>query len=165
MRHSIHSIIHKQAKTTGFTLIELLITITIMMLMVGMGLNSYISFNEKQQLSGAAKELQTYFRSAQTRARNGDIPEGCVTLQGYNVQMAQDTSTVTVRAVCANGNFIRSEDNLTGSAIPNTAIDMTFLGLRGGVTGAQTITLTLGSRSYSFKVTEGGEITQGGLNE
>lgn len=149
----------------GFTLIELLVSITIMMLMVGMGLASFITFNERQQLSGAAKELQTYLRSAQTRARNGDVPAGCITLEGYNVQMAQDTSLVTVRAICGNGNFIRSENNLTGGVTPATAIDMTFKVLQGGVTGAQNITLELGSRTYTFGVTAGGEINQGQLNE
>jgi len=149
----------------GFTLIELLVSITIMMLMLSIGISSYITFNEKQQLTGAAKELQMYFRSAQTRARNGDVPSGCVKLEGYNVQMAQDTSVVTVRAICDNGNYIRSEHILTGGVTPNTAIDMTFKVLSGGVTGSQSITLLLGSRNYTFKVTEGGEISQGQLNE
>jgi prepilin-type N-terminal cleavage/methylation domain-containing protein len=159
--------IHKKSifKNKGFTLIELLVSITIMMLMVGMGLVSYINFNEKQQLAGAAKELQTYLRSAQTRARNGDVPTGCVTLEGYNIQMAQDTSLVTTRAICSNGNYTRSEHNLNGGVMPNTAIDMTFHVLRGGVTGAQNVTLILGERSYTFKVTAGGEINQGEMNE
>lgn len=158
-------VIRNKIDNQGFTLIELLVSITIMMLMVSMGLASYITFNEKQQLSGAAKELQTYFRSAQTRARNGDVPSGCIKLSGYNVQMAQDTSIVTVRAICDSGNYTRAEHNLTGGVTPNTAIDMTFKVLSGGVTGAQNITLLLGSRSYTFKVTEGGEISQGQLNE
>lgn len=136
-----------------------------MMLMVGLGLASYIDFNERQQLSGAAKELQTYFRSAQTRARIGDVPTGCDSLEGYNVIMAQDTSTVTVRAVCANGNYVRSENTLTGGVTPSTGIDITFNVLQGGVVGAQNITLELGSRTYTFKVTTGGEISQGQLNE
>jgi prepilin-type N-terminal cleavage/methylation domain-containing protein len=158
-------VIRNKVDNRGFTLIELLVSITIMMLMVSMGLASYITFNERQQLTGAAKELQTYFRSAQTRARNGDVPSGCVKLEGYNVQMAQDTSIVTVRAICDSGNYVRAEHNLTGGVTPNTAIDMTFKVLSGGVTGAQNITLILGSRSYTFKVTTGGEISQGQLNE
>jgi len=158
-------VIRNKPRNKGFTLIELLVSITIMMLMVGMGLASYITFNEKQQLSGAAKELQSYFRSAQSRSRNGDVPAGCTKLEGYNIQMAQDTSVVTVRAICDSGNFTQAEHNLTGGVMPSTAIDMTFKVLSGGVTGAQNITLLLGSRSYTFKVTAGGEISQGQLNE
>ena len=135
------------------------------MLIVGGSLASYITFNEKQQLTGAAKELQTYFRSAQTRARSGDVPAGCTTLTGYSVQIPQDTSIVTTRAVCDSGDVIRSTNTLTGSATPNTAVDVTFNVLKGGVVGAQNITLVLGSRSYTFAVTAGGEITQGSLNE
>ncbi|MDH5533816.1 MAG: hypothetical protein OEX81_05330, partial [Candidatus Pacebacteria bacterium] len=116
-------------------------------------------------LTGAAKELQTYFRSAQTRARSGDVPSTCDTLEGYNVQMSQDTSSVSVRAVCTNGNIVIADHNLTGGVTPNTAVDITFNVLKGGVSGAQNITLLLGSRSYSFSVTAGGEITQGVLNE
>lgn len=158
-------LIRNRKNSYGFTLIELLVSITIMMLIVGIGLASYITFNEKQQLSGAAKELQTYFRSAQTRARNGDAPSGCIKLEGYNVKMAVGSSIVTVRAICDSGNFTRSEHLLTGGVTPNTVIDMTFGVLSGGVSGAQNITLVLGSRSYTFKVTEGGEISQGQLNE
>lgn len=154
-----------QEKKNGFTLIELLVSVTILMLIVGGGLASYLTFNEKQQLTGAAKELQTYFRSAQTRARSGDVPSGCDTLTAYSVQMAQDTSIVSIRAICTNGNIVTADHNLTGGVTPNTAIDITFNVLKGGVSGAQNITLILGSRSYSFAVTVGGEISQGGLNE
>jgi prepilin-type N-terminal cleavage/methylation domain-containing protein len=156
---------HKRKKKNGFSLIELMVSVTILMLIVGGGLASYITFNEKQQLSGAAKELQTYFRSAQTRARSGDVPSGCDKLEAYSVQMAQDTSAVSVRAICTNGNIVTADHNLTGGVTPNTAVDITFNVLRGGVSGAQNITLILGARSYSFAVTIGGEITQGALNE
>jgi len=165
MQKHINLQIRKINKINGFSLIELMISITILMLIVGGGLASYITFNEKQQLSGAAKELQTYFRSAQSRARSGDVPPACGTLSGYNVQMFQDDSTVTTRAVCSSGNIITSEHSLTGGVTPSTNIDVTFNVLKGGVTGAQNITLSLGSRSYTFKVTAGGEINQGVLNE
>lgn len=159
----IHLVTHNQMKKNGFTFLELLVSITILMLIVGGGIASYIVFNERQQLTGAAKELQAYFRSAQTRARSGDVPPGCETLTGYAVKAFSDSSLVTVRAICSNGDIVRSEHNLTGGVMPNTNFDVIFGVLKGGVTGAQDISLSLGSRSYTFKVTAGGEITQGEL--
>ena len=152
-------------KKNGFTLIELLVSITILLLIVGGGIVSYITFNEKQQLSGAAKELQGYFRSAQTRVRNGDVPDGCGKLSGYQVTVANGSSSVNLLAVCSGPGILPTTYTLGGSVAPSSAIDVTFLGLHGGVTGAQTITLTKGDRSYSFKVTAGGEITQGDFDE
>lgn len=158
---------HKFTNRGGFTLLELLISVTIMMLLVGLGVASFITFNERQQLTGAAKELQEFFRSAQTRARTGDVPVGCGTFSGYNVQMAIDNPSVQMYAVCSTGNILRSEKTLTGSARPTVGINMTFINLKGGVTNASSIVMRLpsGSLTYSFKVTEGGEITQGNLNE
>jgi len=151
----------------GFTLIELLVSVTILILLVGVSVSSFISFNERQQLAGAAKELQGLFRSAQARARNGDVPPDCGTLTGYKVQMATDNSIVDIIAVCSNGDITRNEKTLSGGVRPTAAIDMTFLTLRGGVTNPTDITLTLvtGLRTYSFKVTEGGEISGGSFNE
>lgn len=156
-----------RGKKNGFTLLELMISVTIMMLMVGLGLASFITFNERQQLTGAAKELQEFFRSAQTRARTGDIPEGCGAFSGYNVQMAIDSSSAQMFAICSNGNVLRAEKSLTGGSRPQNAINMTFLNLKGGVNNASVVVLGLpsGDLTYSFRVTEGGEITSGGLND
>lgn len=167
MARLIQSAILKQSKLSGFTLLELLISVTIMMLLVGMGVASFITFNERQQLVGAAKELQEFFRSAQTRSRTGDIPAGCGAFSGYNIQMAIDNPSVQMYAVCSTGNVLRSEKTLTGGVRPTVAINMTFLNLKGGVTNASSVVLRLpsGSLTYSFKVTAGGEITQGALND
>jgi type II secretory pathway pseudopilin PulG len=161
------STIHNTTTRPGFTLLELLISVTIMMLLVGLGVASFITFNERQQLTGAAKELQEFFRSAQTRARTGDVPAGCGTFSGYNVQMAIDNPSAQLFAVCSTGDILRSEKTLSGGARPTVGINMTFINLRGGVTNASTVVLRLpsGTLTYSFKVTAGGEITQGNLNE
>lgn len=167
MARLTQSLTLNQVRQTGFTLLELLISITIMLLMVGIGIASFITFNERQQLTGGAKELQEFFRSAQTRARTGDIPVGCGTFSGYNVQMAIDSSSAQMYAICSTGNVLRSEKSLTGSVTPQNAINMTFINLHGGVTNASTVVLGLpnGTLTYTFKVTEGGEITQGAINE
>lgn len=164
MEQNIHSLARKQRLERGFTLLELLVSVTIMMLIVGGGIASYITFNERQQLAAAAKELQGYFRSAQSRARANEVPDGCTSLQGYSVQVNQDDSEVRLVAECASGDIERATYVLSGTATPNSAINVSFATLKGGVTGAQTITLSQGSRSYSFKVTAGGEITQGDFN-
>lgn len=164
MRHFIKFLIPKsQAK--GFTLLELVISIGIMMLLVGLGVASYLQFNERQQVVGSARELQALFRSAQTRARTGDVPPGCGTLSGYLVEGAAGSSQVLMYAVCSGGNILRSTLTLIGGVTPVAGINMTFQTLKGGVTNAGVVTLRTPSLtySYSFKVSQGGEISQGEL--
>jgi len=150
--------------STGFTLIELIIVIGVLILITGGGIASFINFNEKQQVLNGSKELRSYLRMAQTLVRVGEVPEGCGKLTGYKVMSldAGVTKEIRVIAVCSNGNIIKSSFLLPETTTLSSNINITFLGLHGGVTGATTIEV-LGSsdRVYSFEVTQGGEITQG----
>lgn len=149
----------------GFTLLELVISVAIMMLLVGMGVATYLQFNERQQVTSAAKELQELMRSAQTRSRSGDVPPGCGTLSGYLIEGFVGSSQILMYAVCSGGNILRSSLTLTGGVAPVAGINMTFQNLKGGVTNPGIVTLRTPSLtySYSFLVSQGGEISQGAL--
>jgi prepilin-type N-terminal cleavage/methylation domain-containing protein len=150
----------------GFTLIELMIVTTIIMLITGGGIASFLSFNDKQQVLNSAKELQGYLRTAQTLARVGETPTGCDRLIGYKVVTADAGSIkeVSLLAVCSSGDIQRDVFSLSEGVTLSSDIEITFLGLYGGVTGASQIDITSDSgRSYSFEVSSGGEITQGGF--
>ena len=150
----------------GFSLIELLVVVGILILVVGGGIASFISFNEKQQVVNGAKELQEYLRTAQTLIRVGQKPDGCGTLNAYRVVSSDSGTTkeIKVIAVCSSDDIDRNSFFLPEGTTLSSDISITFLGLHGGVSGATTIEVVGGNdRTYTFEVTQGGEITQGGF--
>jgi prepilin-type N-terminal cleavage/methylation domain-containing protein len=160
--------IHNHAQR-GFTMIELLAVVTIMLLILGGGIASFIQFNERQQMVQAVDQVQSFLRAAQTRARISEKPPACDTLQGYTVSSADLGAfyQLTSAASCDNGEYDRITIDLDDVIELTTPIDMTFRVLHGGIEGAGTVTLTRqdGSRPYSFEVNAGGEITDGAFDE
>jgi len=157
----------KSAKSqVGFTLIELIVAISIMMLLLGSGVVTYLRFNDRQGLLAGVNELKSVLRTAQTRARLGDRPEGCDRLLYYEVRLPVQSSTVSLIAECENGPYTRSEVVLSAQTRAVSLIETQFKVLHGGVINPGTITLeSPQGLSYSFAVTEGGEVTAGALEE
>jgi len=160
-----NSTLHKSKKLVlGFTLIELIVTITIMMLLLGSGIVSYLRFNDRQAVLAAGEELTAILRVAQTRARVGDRPDGCDQLQAYHVRLPFESSVVSLVAECENGSFTRSQITLSANTQATQAIDIGFRVLHGGVINPGTVTLSSPQGlEYQLSVTEGGEITGGQL--
>ncbi len=154
----------KKRQSLGFTLIELMIVTGILLLVAGGGIASLVNFNEKQRVLSAGKELQHYLRTAQTLVRVGEIPVGCGTLNGYKVVSsgAAFAKEIKIMAVCSSGDIEKSSFLLSDTTTLSNDIEVTFLGLHGGVIGATTVEVVgTSNRTYSFEVTQGGEITQG----
>lgn len=148
----------------GFTLIELIVAITIMMMLLGSGIISYLQFNDRQSVLSAGEELTSLLRVAQTRARVGDRPSGCDQLLAYYVRASFESSTVSLVAECENGTFPRSEMVLTANTQAAQAINIGFKVLHGGVINPGSISLTSPQGiEYGLSVTEGGEIIGGQL--
>lgn len=150
----------------GFSLIELVVVVGVLLMMAGGGIASFINFNEKQQVISGAKELQEHLRTAQSLSRVGETPTGCGKLNGYKVTStdAGSTKEIKILAVCSSGDIERNSFLLPDSTTLSSDIDITFLGLHGGVTGATTIQVVgTGGRTYTFEVTQGGGITAGEL--
>lgn len=96
-------LVKKLSSLAGFTLIELLVVITIVGILFGIGVAQYINFNRSQILEQAAQELKNNLRLAQTKAANGEKPEGCSILDGYRVSFfsgGDSPDTYKIRAVC-----------------------------------------------------------------
>lgn len=154
--------------STGFTLIELIVSVTIMILLVGGGIAAFITFNDKQQLQGSTKMLQTYMRTAQTKARVGDRPEDCDRLLGYQVGVAQGTSTITLAAICGEtGNetelVVQTAELANVESIEVEGggnLEVLFKVLHGGTEDSGDITVySTGGASETFRVSAGGEIS------
>jgi prepilin-type N-terminal cleavage/methylation domain-containing protein len=152
-------------RQTGFSLIEMLVAITIMMILVGMGVAAFLTFNDRQTLVQAAKTVQGHMRAAQVKARAGDSPAGCSGLQAYAVRMAVNSNILRLVAVCENGEVAYQQHELPTSVAADSAVDIQFFGLHGGVNNPSTVTLGSQSWQYSFFVSKGGEISEGELTE
>lgn len=146
-----------------------MIVIGIILLLVGGGVASFLSFNDRQKLVTGAKDLQEYLRTAQRLVRIGEKPTGCERLTAYKVtsQTVGAVKEIKILAVCLNAgvseDIERNSYSLPKNISLSNDIDVTFLGLRGGVVGASTIEVVGDSQVYTFEVTQGGEITQGEL--
>jgi len=136
------------------------------MLLVGGGIASFISFNEKQQLLGAARELQTYLRSAQTRARTGTKDDSCEALESYQVAAGNGANSFAVSQICDGGSVINTQSHdLPSSVTFSDDFNLRFRVLAGATDGAQIIALQAFAYRYEFAVTLGGEIQEGDFTE
>lgn len=152
------------SKRSGYTLIEIVVSVGILVLMLGGGIAAFIQFQEKQAIVAAINDLKVQLRVAQTRARTGDTPEECDRLQSYAVRTSttNGVTEVSMLAICDSGEIVRKEQDLLSGVTLASDVDVRFLTLHGGVSGAATITLesNTGYR-YEFEVSQGGEITEG----
>lgn len=151
----------------GYSLIELLIAIGILTLVVGGGIAAFITFNDRQALVGAAKQMVTYLRSAQSKARVGDTPSGCDRLQAYRVTVTETSNVVLLEAVCENGDFTRNTFLLPQGITHNNDGMVEFRGLQGGASGDSNFDIISAATGqvYRVQVTAGGEIKEIGVVE
>lgn len=163
---SDHTLQSGLTSQSGFTLIELIVAISIMMLLLGSGIVSYLTFNDRQGLLSGMSEVKSLLRTAQTRARLGDRPEGCDRLLYYEVRIPVESSTASLIAECENGAYTRSEITLSANTRAVNLVAVQFKVLHGGVINPGAVTLeTAQGLTYVFDVTEGGEVTAGALVE
>jgi type II secretory pathway pseudopilin PulG len=157
-------IAHHLSKQSGYTLIEIVVSVGILVLMLGGGIAAFIQFQEKQAIVAATNDLKVQLRVAQTRARTGDTPDDCDRLQSYAVRTntSNGVTQMTMLAMCNSGEIVRKEQDLLSGVTLANDIDIRFLTLHGGVSGAATINLVSDTGyEYEFEVTQGGEITEG----
>jgi prepilin-type N-terminal cleavage/methylation domain-containing protein len=160
----MHLEIKRTSSSSGFTLIELLVVISIMILIFGGGISAYLRIDRRQSLSNVCSQIEQYARTAQKRARVGDKPAGCTTLNGYRVsRTSTGPDVISLQAVCTNATYnIETYDVPTQFTI--TAISaMNFRVLHGGLmeTGPITITARSTGPNYQcqFSVENGGSVS------
>jgi len=156
---------------TGFTLIELLVVVSIMALLIGSGIASYLKFNGKQLLLKDAQTVQYLIESARVGVQTGDLAnENCVSLEGYQIEAQAGASTITLSVLCKDSLNVSQKITLNNEILnANTsflsAINMIFRPLSKGVEGASQIELiSQDGYLYTFKVGGGGAISAGDLS-
>lgn len=95
----------------GFTLIELLVAIGILLLLLGMGITNYLSFNDRQKLTQAAETVRESVASAQISARSGKL-RGCNELQAYRISMNNSggVGVIGILPICAGTGATEQKD-------------------------------------------------------
>lgn len=111
----------KRIVSGGFTLIEMLVAISIMLLMVGGGIASYVTFQERRLVITEGQELTDFIRLAQQKASVKQIPkqtsicnQGSETkrLVGYRVTKTNATNIYIV-GLCGSSDSVYSANNVT----------------------------------------------------
>lgn len=157
----------------GYSLIELVVVVGLMVLLMGGGIAAFSSFNDRQKAVEGARTLQSWLRTAQSRARALEKPPGCDQLHSYRVSTITNSDTVETVAVCNAANDELGATFLTlpeGLTLQTTAT-LDFLVLHGGIeinqSAASAVDLVVSggggfsNSRYGFTVTKGGEIREG----
>ena len=90
----------------GFTLIELLVVISIMILLMGLGMATYLRFEERQRTEILSRDLREVFITARQKARFRE-KAGCGSNEGiigFRAQLARSNDQITAQifSICGN---------------------------------------------------------------
>lgn len=168
----------KALKPRGFTLIEILISLTIMVLVFGVGFAGYRDFSQGQSLEKAARELRTNLRLAQSIALSGTKPnppdsrcESPNVFNGVFFSASQGANAYGISYSCSGGG-VNINNASAFVSLGSQGIDLTRTGpysfifkslgqgttLPEGTEVVLTLTQVSTGKSVSVVVTASGEI-------
>jgi prepilin-type N-terminal cleavage/methylation domain-containing protein len=84
----------------GYTLIELIVSVTIVVLLSGLGIASFTKYRDRRVVALAAQETATILRKVQAKASAIDVPPGCGSIIDYTVSLG---SNISVMVNCVVG--------------------------------------------------------------
>lgn len=145
---------------------------TIMVSMVGAGIAAFSTFQDRQQTLEAAKGVQTWIKSAQSKAQSLEKPSACGQLHAYRLEIEAGSGQANLSAICntAREKLGTETLSLAGSVVFDTTATIDFEVLRGGVSinGGADDTLEIVVEDaglmpyrYGFLITKTGEIREG----
>lgn len=91
---------NKNQQSFGFTLIELLVASALGLVTLAGSLAAYSSFNSQQTHIQVSRNVIANIEQIQKRATVGDQPEGCNSLEGYQVSAAANSSSYLLSIFC-----------------------------------------------------------------
>jgi prepilin-type N-terminal cleavage/methylation domain-containing protein len=163
----------------GFTLVELLVSISVVAILSGIGLAAFSSFNRRQIVASATRQLVSDLRLAQSKADSNEKPTACqaseVDLLGYEFIIETANRHYKITPVCALSPPLPSIKTVDIPGVirlacatcpnPNDNVQIFFKTLRQGVASSGfnsesklTITLTGYGATRSATLTSSGEI-------
>ena len=157
----------------GYSIIELVVVLVIMAILFTVGFGNYRSYQKRQYLEGAVRQVKSDLRLAQEYALSGRKPPEpagnvCTTnaLVGYVFRM-ESASTYSIYVRCATTDLIiKGPETLPPGVVVNPfplvgGIDILFQILGKGVNNSFTLNLSWPSGGVTNRpvyVTRGGEI-------
>lgn len=161
----------------GFTLVELIVTVTIMMIVMGIGSYSIGNFIQLKKISAARDEILTQIKSAQNLAKTNQLPDKSSNLDYVRVSILGKTITVVAvdnseTVITASPYFSKTmeiEGSVTISLFDNTTAitSFGFDGVTGRllnssgdlITGPVRVVIADGSNNNSFEISDLGLIS------
>lgn len=155
-------------KTLAYTLIELLITLSVIVILFGIGFLNYRDFSRRQTLISFGRKIKGDLYLAREKAISGEKPEGIdcsdtTTLSVYNFRVTSETQYV-IEAVCSGGSSLIKTVDLPEDleiAVPSTN-PISFKVLSKGTNLPDDIEFVVrqnsSSKETSIYITKGGEI-------
>lgn len=130
----------------GFTLIELLVTVTIIVLVTGASIASYLAFNEARQLDVDVRIFLTELNKIRSKARFLEYPDDCTGLVDYTMEVVDNggqLNRLSAYSTCAEGR--RGEKVLTtlNSTAFESAFALKFSPITGNLITMEDVDLTL----------------------
>lgn len=155
-------------KYAAFTLVEILVSLSLILLLTGLGYAGYRDFSRRQTLLSAARKIEGDLRYAQGLANSGTAPASpasCTNLSGYRFLLT--ASAYTISALCTEGYVDVKKDVSPGAniTISSTLPSFLFKVLASGtnIPEATPVTITLRqtgvSASVAIKVNSAGQVS------
>lgn len=130
----------------GFTLIELLVTVTIIVLVTGASIASYLAFNEARQLDVDVRIFLTELNKIRSKARFLEYPDDCTGLTDYTFEVSENDgryNRLSSYATCAEGRRGESVLAVLNSTAFDSAATIKFSPITGNMPGMEDVDLTL----------------------
>ncbi len=159
--------LHAPRDTRGFTLLELLVVVSILVMIFGVAIASFNSFNRRSRLQQAALNFKSALRFAQTRAISAEKPSGgCTTFVGMRVAFP-GAGSYTIDHECTEGTVGTVETTTLPSGITFVSIPTAFtfqtLPRLTTLVSDQTIRMTNTVETYAIRIATNGDITDMGF--
>lgn len=111
---------------SGFTLIELMLVMAISLILVGGSLTAYLNFNQTQTVNNDARSLMTEINRVRTMASSLQYPEGCDSLENYNIVNDADLTGVIVTADCSPIDITSPVVKVLSGSVFKNLVNLTF---------------------------------------
>jgi prepilin-type N-terminal cleavage/methylation domain-containing protein len=147
----------------GFTLIEIIVSVTLVLILMGLSIAGYNGFTSTQTLSQGSATVKNDLRAVRTSATSGLKPDGCDTLVGYTVTFPGATS-YTSTAACDMGGSRENVGPVVTYVLPKGVTfspvpqPITFYAVSQGTTDPKTVTLVNQGKMVTINVTSAGMV-------